>query len=385
LLAACLAALVAAALGLGFTSGGGTTRITGTARADVLYGTSGADILLARAGNDRVYGGAGNDILYGGAGNDTLYGGAGNDTLYGGAGNDRISGGPGNDRIDGGPGRDTITCGAGHDVVLADRLDRVARDCEVVRRPADPAPPPTVAVTPAPTTTTVTTTTPTPTPPPTTTTSPTTTTAPTTTTSPTTTTTPNPPPPPPCGQGPKSYRYSYVNEPLTASSVSVTVTINQLPTYPADGDHAIAYVAVAYGKTSDGCAALGWLQGGIWRGASPDGPDTGAAFLYAEWQTSSGYRLIRLANVAVPSTHTFLLSGSGVGWALAIDGKFAATVQLDQAPTTFSTAAEDYSVDGVTEPSYDWTFSGASPAFVHAPGGLLPYDNFTGTGWHSQL
>jgi hypothetical protein len=95
--------------------------------------------------------------------------------------------------------------------------------------------------------------------------------------------------------------------------------------------------------------------------------------------------LIRLANVAVPSTHTFLLSGSGVGWALAIDGKFAATVQLDEAPTTFSTAAEDYSVDGVTEPSYDWTFSGASPAFVHAPGGLLPYDNFTGTGWHSQL
>jgi hypothetical protein len=373
LLAACLAALTAAALGLGFTSGGGTTRITGTARADVLYGTSGADILFARAGNDRAYGGAGNDALYGGAGNDSL---------YGGAGNDRISGGPGNDRIDGGPGRDTITCGAGHDVVLADRLDRVARDCEVVRRPA--APTPTVTVTPATTTTpTVTTTAPTP-PPTTTTTPPTTTTAPTTTTSPTTTTTPTPPPPS-CGQGPKSYRYSYVNQPLTTSTVSVTVTINQLPTYPADGDHAIAYVAVAYGKTSDGCAALGWLQGGIWRGASPSGPDTGSAFLYAEWQTSSGYRLMRLANVAVPSTHTFLLSGSGVGWALAIDGKIAATVQLGEAPTTFSTAAENYSADGVSEPSYDWTFSGASPSFIHAPGGLLPYDSFTGTGWHSHL
>jgi hypothetical protein len=371
-----LAALIAAALGLGFTSGRGTTRITGTAGADVLYGTSGADIIFARAGNDRAYGAAGND---------TLYGGAGNDSLYGGAGNDRISGGPGNDRIDGGPGRDTITCGAGHDVVVADRLDRVARDCEVVRRPAEPAPPPTVTIAPAPTTTPTVTTIP-PTPAPTTTTTPpTTTTAPTTTTSPTTTTTPTPPPPPSCGQGPKSYRYSYVNQPLTAPTVSVTVTINQLPTYPADGDHAIAYVAVAYGKTSDGCAALGWLQGGIWRGASPSGPDTGSAFLYAEWQTSSGYRLIRLANVAVPSTHTFLLSGSGVGWALAIDGKIAATIQLGEAPTTFSTAAENYSADGVSEPSYDWTFSGASPSFMHAPGGLLPYDSFTGTGWHSHL
>jgi Tol biopolymer transport system component len=30
--------------------------------------------------------------------------------------------------------RDTITCGAGHDVAYADRRDRVARDCELVRR-----------------------------------------------------------------------------------------------------------------------------------------------------------------------------------------------------------------------------------------------------------
>ena len=72
LLAACLAALTAAALGLGFTSGGGTTRITGTARADVLYGTSGADILFARAGKDRAHGGAGNDALSGDAGKNNL-------------------------------------------------------------------------------------------------------------------------------------------------------------------------------------------------------------------------------------------------------------------------------------------------------------------------
>ena len=71
--------------------------------------------------------------------------------------------------------------------------------------------------------------------------------------------------------------------------------------------------------------------------------------------------------------------------AILIDGSFIASVVLDQAPTTFSTAAEDYSVDGDTYPSYDWTFSGASPSFVHAPTGKLPYDTFTGTGWHSSM
>ncbi len=165
----------------------------------------------------------------------------------------------------------------------------------------------------------------------------------------------------------------------------MTVTINELPTYPAVGDHSLAYVAVSYGTSANGCAASGWLQGGIWRGASPNGPDTGSAFLYAEWQTATSYRLIRLADVSIPSTHTFSLEGASVGWSLVVDGKIAAAVQLDQAPSTFSTAAEDYSADGVSEPSYDWTFSDASPAFIHAPNGLLPYDNFTGTGWHSGL
>jgi hypothetical protein len=30
--------------------------------------------------------------------------------------------------------RDAVRCGGGRDVVYADRADRVARDCEVVRR-----------------------------------------------------------------------------------------------------------------------------------------------------------------------------------------------------------------------------------------------------------
>ena len=55
----------------------------------------------------------------------------------------RIRGGPGRDVLRGGPGndtlnsrdrsRDSILCGTGRDLVLADRRDRVARDCETVK------------------------------------------------------------------------------------------------------------------------------------------------------------------------------------------------------------------------------------------------------------
>ena len=92
-----------------------------------------------------------------------------------------------------------------------------------------------------------------------------------------------------------------------------------------------------------------------------------------------------LAAVSIPSTHVFTLQGSDNLWSIQVDGREIASVQLDQDPETFSTAAEDFSTDGVVEPSYDWTFSDASPAFTHAPTGLLPYDSFTGTGWHAHL
>lgn len=364
-------AVGAGLLWLGFSAAAGTATIPGTPRADVIHGTKNADLLK---------GGAGNDTLYGASGNDRLYGGRGADRLYGGPGNDRLYGGPGNDTLVGGAGRDTISCGPGRDVVRADRLDRVAPDCEIVLGPAVkkliPVPKPAATTSVATTTTRVVTTTtslvstppPTPEPPP------------TTTTPPPTTTTQSP-----CGQGPQSYRYSLVNQSLAGSSVSVTETINALPSYPASGDHALAYVAVAWGRTADGCAALGWLQGGIWRGATPYDGDTGKAFLYAEWKTASSYQLIRLSDVAIPSTHTFTLSSTGVDtWGIWIDGGFIASVQLDQAPSTFSTAAEDYSSDGVVWPSFDWTFSNASPPFAHAPTGQLPFDSFTGTGWHSR-
>jgi RTX calcium-binding nonapeptide repeat (4 copies) len=100
------ATLVAAVVGLSLVAAAAGGRIVGTARADLLRGTAGADAIYGRGGNDRIYGLAGND------------------------------------RLVGGPGVDRIWCGPGRDRVIADRLDRVAADCEVVVRPPLPAPPP---------------------------------------------------------------------------------------------------------------------------------------------------------------------------------------------------------------------------------------------------
>lgn len=107
------------------TSREGVTR-TGTNGPNVLSGTAGADVLNGRGGNDRLAGRAGNDRLFGGAGADRLFGGPGRDVLDGGRGNDTIAAA---DRT-----KDRIRCGTGRDVVVADRADVVARDCEVVRR-----------------------------------------------------------------------------------------------------------------------------------------------------------------------------------------------------------------------------------------------------------
>ena len=145
--------------------------IRGTRHADRLVGTAGDDSMFGRGGGDRMYGLAGDDYVDGDQGNDRLHGGdgsdiiagrKGNDTIWGGSGNDRITGDRGRDRIFGGGGHDTIfgnldadeveggsgndrinvihggvdvvRCGRGRDIVFADPRDRVARDCESVRR-----------------------------------------------------------------------------------------------------------------------------------------------------------------------------------------------------------------------------------------------------------
>jgi len=123
---------------------GGDDRIDGRGGADCIRGGTGSDRLDGGRGRDRINGGAGGDRLRGDAGADSLRGGNGGDHLAGGTGGDRISGGGGRDRIDGGDGgdridaadgrRDRVRCGPGHDRVAADREDRVAGNCERVRR-----------------------------------------------------------------------------------------------------------------------------------------------------------------------------------------------------------------------------------------------------------
>lgn len=118
--------------------------LTGTTGPDEIAAGGGADTISAGTGHDQVWAGTGDDHANGGDGEDTLLGGAGDDGLAGGRGDDRLFDDSGRDRLNGGPGNDLfstvdgnvdqIRCGAGRDTVMADRVDRVARDCERVRR-----------------------------------------------------------------------------------------------------------------------------------------------------------------------------------------------------------------------------------------------------------
>ena len=100
---------------------------------DYLYGLEGADELDGNDGHDFLFGGPGRDRLDGGRNRDLLHGGPGRDLLLGGGGRDTILARDGD--------RDNIVCGTNGptnrpelDVVYADRLDRVAADCERVSR-----------------------------------------------------------------------------------------------------------------------------------------------------------------------------------------------------------------------------------------------------------
>ncbi|MDQ3573064.1 MAG: hypothetical protein M3383_09430 [Actinomycetota bacterium] len=126
------------------TAGRGNDRAFGDSGNDLVLGSFGNDVLHGVGGNDRVSGSRGRDRINGGSGNDRIAGGSsgdriagdrGNDRLDGNSGSDRISGNSGNDRIGARDGkRDRINCGTGRDTVIADRSDRVARNCERVRR-----------------------------------------------------------------------------------------------------------------------------------------------------------------------------------------------------------------------------------------------------------
>ena len=83
-------------------------RIDGTPRADEIRGTPLRDLINGRGGADKIVGGGGDDRISGGPGDDTI------------VSKDRY--------------QDSVRCGQGADRVVADYRDRVARDCERVRR-----------------------------------------------------------------------------------------------------------------------------------------------------------------------------------------------------------------------------------------------------------
>ena len=105
---------------------GPTTTSGPAATGRTWNGSAGANVYRGGAGSDRIDGRAGADRLFGGAGSDRITGGPGRDVIDAGAGNDRILA---RDRT-----RDVIRCGTGRDTVLADKVDSIARDCEVVGR-----------------------------------------------------------------------------------------------------------------------------------------------------------------------------------------------------------------------------------------------------------
>jgi Tol biopolymer transport system component len=108
------------------TEDAGAGRIRGTYRSETICGRTGEDVISGDWGRDLIRGGRGNDRIVAGFGADIVNAGPGNDVVLAAPGNDRIYA---RDRA-----RDRISCGSGRDVVVADRGDRVARDCERVSR-----------------------------------------------------------------------------------------------------------------------------------------------------------------------------------------------------------------------------------------------------------
>lgn len=115
--------------------GAGRNRLSGGGADDVIRGGRSRDRVTGGSGRDTILAGSGPDRVHGGPGNDTIRGEGGADVLIAGGGRNRLAGGGGDDRIFARNGRvDVIACGPGHDTVVADRADRVARDCERVSR-----------------------------------------------------------------------------------------------------------------------------------------------------------------------------------------------------------------------------------------------------------
>jgi len=94
-------------------------------------GPFGPPVEATIVGSGSITGTEGNDVIVGSAGADTINGLGGDDTICAEGGNDTVNGNAGNDVILARDGtRDRINCGTGRDTVTADRVDKIAKNCE---------------------------------------------------------------------------------------------------------------------------------------------------------------------------------------------------------------------------------------------------------------
>lgn len=100
-----------------------------------VFGGEDADVLVGSKFANQLDGGDGRDKLRGLGGPDGLDGGRGGDALFAGGGRDALDSGAGPDRLLArGGGADDLSCGSSVDRGKADRRDRLAGDCDRVRR-----------------------------------------------------------------------------------------------------------------------------------------------------------------------------------------------------------------------------------------------------------
>jgi predicted outer membrane repeat protein len=121
----------------------GDDSVTGGAGDDNASGDEGNDTVSGDDGKDKVKGGPGKDKASGGAGDDKVDGQDGKDKAKGNAGKDKVIGGPGKDKMKGNAGKDLmkaiddtkdkVNCGGGKDKAKVDAIDKVSKNCEVVK------------------------------------------------------------------------------------------------------------------------------------------------------------------------------------------------------------------------------------------------------------
>ena len=132
-----------------FSGGAGTDTVDYALRVGAVRVSIGAGANDGRPGEgddvgadvENVDGGENDDVLRGNGPANVLRGNGGGDVLEGRGGDDTLSGGSGPDRLEARDGNrfvDRVRCGGGADVAVADAGDRVAADCEHVRRGPPP-------------------------------------------------------------------------------------------------------------------------------------------------------------------------------------------------------------------------------------------------------